>query len=210
MKSGGLESQYIFVLPHIKPPPLGLTLSNLSKWVCWKQLEEGKRRFVLGETKQEERKGQLKTAQRQICHLKPAVTFLWMKSSLVLINHYSLEVRHCSGFRVSVYVRVGCGVEKKATKQWKEVKGVGSETIVSLYYKSKGSLKELLHLCRFFRTAYESRVMLGTRQVTVLLLLWLLACLLFAWPLCFKNRAEKSLCPSTSRVKGRLGESVLW
>lgn len=68
MKLRVLEGQYIFVFLQIRPPPLGLGLSNLVLVVCWKQSEEGKRTFVLAETKQEEREDQLKAAQRQICH----------------------------------------------------------------------------------------------------------------------------------------------
>ena len=57
--------------------------------------------------KQEESEGQLKTSQRQICHLKPAVTFLWMKSSPASVKSCFLEVKGWSVLRASVYVRVG-------------------------------------------------------------------------------------------------------
>lgn len=54
----------------------------------------------------------------------------------------------------------------------KELKGVGSEIVAPLYHhKGKGTLKELLHLCRHLGTVYESGVILATKQVTALLLL---------------------------------------
>lgn len=120
MKLRVLEGQYIFVFLQIRPPPLGLGLSNLVLVVCWKQSEEGKRTFVLAETKQEEREDQLKAAQRQICHLKPRVTFLQLKSSPILIKHYFLEVRPWSILRASVYARVDVGQRRK---QEEAVKG---------------------------------------------------------------------------------------
>lgn len=57
--------------------------------------------------KQEESEGQLKTSQKQICHLKPAVTFLWMKSSPTSVKCCFLEVKGWSALRASAYVRVG-------------------------------------------------------------------------------------------------------
>lgn len=57
--------------------------------------------------KQEESEGQLKTSQRQISHLKPAVTFLWIKSSPTSVKCCFLEVKGWSALRASVYVRVG-------------------------------------------------------------------------------------------------------
>lgn len=67
--------------------------------------------------KQEESEGQLKTSERQICHLKPAVTFLWMQSSPTSVKHCFLEVKGWSVLRASVYVRVGVRQRGEIKKQ---------------------------------------------------------------------------------------------
>lgn len=123
---GNLYEIKSFEGSQIKLLPLGLGLWNLSKWVCWKQSEEEKKKrpFVLGEIKQEESEGQLKTAQRQICHFKPAVAFLWMKSSPISVNCCFLGVRHWSVLRVSCICKSEWEAEERASrgskKNWRE------------------------------------------------------------------------------------------
>ena len=76
---------------------------------------EAGRPFVLREIKQKERQGQVKRAPRQICHLKPAVTFQWVKSSQSLAGTAPWK-SGAGQFLGPLYEQTRCGAQEKARR----------------------------------------------------------------------------------------------